>query len=556
MEDTSRFYKGVMLSLAMLAGIISSAANATEINKVIRQARSGTVTVIVYDKNKQPLGNGRGFFIDRQGHLITNYHVLGSSALMGACSARIRTCQGREYPITMVVAENSEADLVKVVVDIPRKDIRFLKLSDVGPIVEERVFVLADFKSGAQQVHWGNITAMEDLSPRKTICRTTVSIRPGLSGSPVINREGEVVAIACGHDIEGQKLSYAIPTGPLPVLQAKTDHEPLPGWFKRVAEQPDAVHRTLHNCYIFVDAGRYAQALDALEIIVRKYSQLPQAWYLLGYCHFKLDQFPQAIESYTRALSLRGDYVDAQFGLGLVYGKMARYDRAIAAIKSVLEHAPDSAEAYYNLSILYGQSGDAHEEVTALQQAIRLKPSYCDAYYSLGTSYAKLGTHTKAIDAFGQLIRLKPGHAKAHFNLGLSYGKVQKYPEAIVAFQRAIAMKPDYAEAHFNLGLAYGGLGRYQEAIDTFKQGVKIKPDDPKGYFFLGRMYKQTDQHNKAIEVLKQAVKIKWDYVEAHFELGLSYLKVGNDMAALAEYMALDSLDKGKAEQLYDQIAK
>lgn len=556
MKNSSRIQTCVLLCLVIAAGIISSTANAAEIRSVIHQARSGTVTVIVYDEAGRPLGSGHGFFVDGQGHVITNYHVLSSSALMGASSARVRTCQGREYPITMTVAENREVDLIKVSVDIPQTNIRFLKISEAGPAVEERVFVLGEFRSDTQKVLWGTISAIEEVSPRKAMCRTTVPIRPGLSGSPVINREGEVVAVACGHDLEGEQLGYAIPTGLLWTLQPKTEPEPLSDWFARIAKQPDAVHSTLHNSYALVGTGRYAQALDALEVIVQKYSRLPEAWSLVGYCHFKLDRFPQAIESYTQALTLRPGYEDAQFGLGLVYGNMGRYDLAIAAIKDVLKNTPDSAGAHYNLSIVYGKSGDTRKEITALQQAIRINPWYYDAYYNLGMAYAKLGRYTKAIEAFWKAIQLKPGYAQAHFQLGLAYGKSQKYQEAIEAFTKAIAMKPDYTEAYFNLGLAYGGLSRYQEAIDAFQKGIQHKPDNPKGYFFLGQMYKQADQHDKAIEAFEKAVKLQWDYSEAHYELGLSYLHVGKDMAALAEYFLLDSLDKEKANQLYKKIRK
>ena len=550
------FPKGAMLPLVILTGIISSSANATDISKVIRRVRSSVVTVVIYDKTKHPLGNGRGFFIDDQGHLITNYHVLSNPSLMGASSARIQTSQGHEYQIKMVVAEDREADLIKVLVDMPQKNIRFLKISEAGPIVEERVFVLGDFRSGKQKVHWGHVSAMEEMPPRGAVCQITVPIIPGLSGSPVINREGELVAVACGHDIEGQNLSYAIPTEQLLALKPKKNPETLLHWFRKIAGQPNAARGILHNSYVMVRAGHYTQALDFLKKIVQKNPRLSEAWFLSGYCHFKLDHYTQAVKSYIRALSLRSDYADAHFGLGFVYMKEGRYEQAVAAIKKVIEITPDSATAYYNLGLIYGKLGNSREEITALQQAIKIKPGYINAYYSLGFSYNKIGFHRKAIDVFTQVIRLKPDYAQAHFNLGLAYGNLRRYREAILSFQQAIKLKSDYAEAYFNLGLVYGKQDRCPEAIDAFLQGLGNKPDDPKGYFNLGLMYKKSDQHDKAVEAFEQAVKVKLDYAEARFELGLSYLEVGKDMAAFAEYLLLEKLDKDKAAKLYNLIMK
>jgi len=550
------FTKSAMLPLVILAGIVSSSANATDISKVIRRVRSSVVTVVIYDKTKHPLGNGRGFFIDNQGHLITNYHVLANPSLMGASSASIQTSQGHEYQITMVVAEDREVDLIKVLVDIPQKNVRSLKISEAGPIVEERVFVLGDFKSNKQEVLWGQVSAMEEMPPRGAVCQIPVPIIPGLSGSPVINREGELVAVACGHDIGGQNLSYAIPTEQLLALKPKKNPENLSPWFQRIAGQPDAVHGILHNTYIMVKTGHYTQALDFLKKIAQKNSRLPQAWFLSGYCHFKLDHYTQAVKSYTRALSLRPDYADAHFGLGFVYMKEGRYEQAVASIKKVIEITPNSATAYYNLGLIYDKLGNSREEITALQQAIKIKPGYINAYYSLGCSYNKIGYYRKAIDVFKQTIRLKPEYAQAHFNLGLAYGKLRRYREAIFSFQQAIKIKPDYAEAYFNLGLTYGKQDRCPEAIDALLKGLRNKPDDPKGYFNLGLMYKKSDQPDKAIEAFEQAVKVKFDYAEARFELGLSYLEAGKDMAAFSEYLLLEKLDKDKAAKLYNLILK
>jgi S1-C subfamily serine protease len=41
--------------------------------KLVRSIRPAAVTVVVYDANHQVSGSGSGFFIDKYGHLITNF---------------------------------------------------------------------------------------------------------------------------------------------------------------------------------------------------------------------------------------------------------------------------------------------------------------------------------------------------------------------------------------------------------------------------------------------------------------------------------------------------
>jgi S1-C subfamily serine protease len=69
--------------------------------KLVRRIRPAVVTVIVYDANHQVSGIGSGFFIDKYGHLITNYHILD-----GKYAAEVRTSDGNSYPIVLVAADN------------------------------------------------------------------------------------------------------------------------------------------------------------------------------------------------------------------------------------------------------------------------------------------------------------------------------------------------------------------------------------------------------------------------------------------------------------------
>jgi len=552
---SNAFPKRVGLCLLILAWTVPAQAK-ENILKQITQVRPAVVTVIIYSKTKRPLGNGRGFFIDKKGHLITNYHVLSSPVLMGASSAYIRTSQGHEYQIKMVVAENREADLIKVLVDIPGNNIHFVKISNDGPKVAERVFVLGKSRSNVQNMNWGNISAITEMPPKGTVCQTTIIISPGLSGSPVFNTKAEVIGVACGHRIDEQNLSFAISSDQLLDLEPGKTAQTLSEWFQRFAEQPTAAQDTLNNAYVMLRVGNYSKALDNLKEIVNRNPRLSKAWYFSGYCHFKLHRYDQAIESYKRALKIEPDCTDALFGLGLVYTEMGQYSQAITAFRQLIEITPESAEAYYFLGVIYDKSDNRHQAINVMNQAVKIKPDYSKAYFSLGLIYSKLGRYDKATEAFSEVIRIKPNYAEAHCNLGIAYAELRHYPEAIDSFRQAIKIRPDYAETYFNLGLAHGKLDRYAEAIEVFKQGLRSKPDDPRGYFNLGLMYRKSNRDDEAIEALEQAVKIEPGYAEAHFELGLTYLKVGKETAALAEYLLLEELDKNKATKLFNLIMK
>src|SRR5210317_1753192 len=88
---------------------------------LVKKIQPAVVTVVAYDANREVSNLGSGFFIDKKGYLITNYHVL-----KGSYAADVKTYDGKEYPIELVVSENIPSDLIKVWVKIPESSIHWL----------------------------------------------------------------------------------------------------------------------------------------------------------------------------------------------------------------------------------------------------------------------------------------------------------------------------------------------------------------------------------------------------------------------------------------------
>lgn len=174
---------------------------------LIARIQPAVVTVIIYDVSGKVIGNGSGFFIDPQGHLITNYHVLSRGA-----RAEIKTQDGRRYPIKMVMAEDQKADLIKVRVDLPADAPHsYLQVSATRPMVGERVLVIGSPMGLDQTVTDGMVSGIRLLPGMGEMLQISAPISPGSSGGPVVNVKGEVLGVARGFLTRGQNLNFAIP---------------------------------------------------------------------------------------------------------------------------------------------------------------------------------------------------------------------------------------------------------------------------------------------------------------------------------------------------------
>jgi len=150
---------GILLFLFGCADFpIKNGQTSTDLIQLVQKVQPAVVTVVTYGINGAAADLGSGFFMDAKGHLVTNYHVL-----KGAYSAEVKAHDGRRYPIELVVAENEEADIIKVRVSIDEKEIHWVKLTDQEPAIGERILVVGSPLGLEQTVSEGIVSAVRDL---------------------------------------------------------------------------------------------------------------------------------------------------------------------------------------------------------------------------------------------------------------------------------------------------------------------------------------------------------------------------------------------------------
>ncbi len=192
---------GVIVWLTMTGNLAAE----VDLTKLVMKIRPAVVTVVVYDANHQVTGIGSGFFIDKYGHLITNYHVID-----GKYAAEVRTADGNSYPIALVVADNKSVDLVKVLVDIPREKVKWIKVSGDLPSIAEQIMVVGSPMGLEQTVSEGIISSIREIPSVGEFFQMSAPISPGSSGGPVINLKGEVIGVTTFQFVRGQNLNFAI----------------------------------------------------------------------------------------------------------------------------------------------------------------------------------------------------------------------------------------------------------------------------------------------------------------------------------------------------------
>ncbi len=149
-----------------------------------------------------PTGQGSGFVYDKQGHIVTNYHVIDG---------------GEQFEVVFndgtkvwadVVGTDRGSDLAVLRVDVPKEKLVPLPVGDSDKVQVGQIVVALGNPFGLQgTMTWGIVSARGRILPSEQmtqtggaftmgdLIQTDAAINPGNSGGPLLNLDGEVIGV-------------------------------------------------------------------------------------------------------------------------------------------------------------------------------------------------------------------------------------------------------------------------------------------------------------------------------------------------------------------------
>jgi len=162
--------------------------------------------------SQRQMGLGSGFIIDRNGTILTNYHVVD-----GAQKISVTLSDGKSYD-AKVIGKDQKTDIAVIKIDAG-EDLPAVTLGDSDRLdVGEWVMAIGNPFGLDHTVTSGIVSAKGrqiGAGPYDNFIQTDASINPGNSGGPLINLRGEVVGITTAiYSQSGGNIGigFAIPT--------------------------------------------------------------------------------------------------------------------------------------------------------------------------------------------------------------------------------------------------------------------------------------------------------------------------------------------------------
>jgi serine protease Do len=164
---------------------------------------------------RTPSGLGSGFFINEEGYLITNFHVIEGDTQISVEVYHHKNGQldRKTFKQVRIVAVNKYADLALLrVEDKDAPLFPWVLLGESDPMsVGERVFAIGSPLGLERTVTEGIVSTKTREMQGELYLQTTAQINPGNSGGPLFNMRGEVVGVTNMKITFGEGLGFAIP---------------------------------------------------------------------------------------------------------------------------------------------------------------------------------------------------------------------------------------------------------------------------------------------------------------------------------------------------------
>lgn len=181
----------------------------TSVEKCVERVSEAVVKV------STPAGMGSGFFLNEQGYLITNCHVIEKETKIEiTVFQKVKSgFEKKKFKKVKIEAINSFVDLALLKVeDLGETKVKYVHLGDIGRTkVGETVFAIGN-PLGLERTVTDGVISTKNRSFRGLVyVQTNADINPGNSGGPLFNLAGEVIGVTNMGYIFFGGLGFAIP---------------------------------------------------------------------------------------------------------------------------------------------------------------------------------------------------------------------------------------------------------------------------------------------------------------------------------------------------------
>ncbi len=491
-------------------------------SSAVKSAAKAVITLTAYAADGTEIGSSHGVFITPDGEAIADL-----LPLIGAASATVTDSKGRQYAVSRLLGVNELYEVAHLKVEGAQK-LAALPLAQQSAVSGSQLWVapMAAKNAKAQTPVAATVTTTETFMDGYTYYICQQPLPEGATGCPMVNDQGEVVALAK----EAKAVRYIHATD------------------SRYAASLAVSGLSLNDATI--------KKID-LPIALPTDQAQAQLMLMMASSEPSMAKRQAIVDDFTAAYPTLPDGYAAQSWLQAEQG---HYQRALAEAAKAYDLDPQPTYRYQQARIRmamsdYAAAYDIYAALIAEQEAAFINPEY---YYQAALCRQELGAANGEVlalldSAINNIDTLGVRDAAPYFlTRALLYEQMDSFRQAVFDYTRyEIVMQGNVNDQFYYLRHQVEVKARlYKQALADIMRAIILAPSEPMYYAEKAQLEIRVNMLDEAIETATRCIRLAPDYPTAYLLLGLAQIKQGNKDDGLQNLEKAQTLGDPQAEQM------
>lgn len=270
---------------------------------------------------------------------------------------------------------------------------------------------------------------------------------------------------------------------------------------------------------IFMNQGRYEDALAVQTDISNHIPENPDIFYDMGICCEKLNKRQEARKYFEITLEKNPEHGNANNKLMSIHETLFNITENQAEYETALRYATrqleirESAYYYVERGLLYFEGYELEKAIADYERALELEPDDVFAYNNAGYTYQTMGDIEKAKKMLEKAIEImENGGDQTRLplsNLADCYEVEKDYEKAIACYEKDLQLFPQAYTYYKEIADLKSMLGKVEEAVSAYKKYSEEANNLKKWthYINLAKIYLTSGDKKTAVMYYKKAVK-------------------------------------------------
>jgi len=253
--------------------------------------------------------------------------------------------------------------------------------------------------------------------------------------------------------------------------------------------------------------NNFEEAYRLCDFILEQDTGNVVALHLFGILNALRRDFPKALKSLDRALTLSPHNPDLYVDKGKILNETNRLEDALLCLDKALainERHPIALDLKASILLLLKRPADALE---ILDRLLQIAPSHSRTLNNRGLALTELNRYDNAIESFRLAAASDSKNPEIWANLGHALFKSKSYNDALAAYSNALKISPDFAEAWLGRGNTLASLKQYDEALSAADRAIANKPDLAEAWGLRGGIYADLRRPEQAVLAYSEAMR-------------------------------------------------